>query len=69
MTRSVFSISAARCLYNASHYPGVCGYTKANQNGGQSGASGTLGIAVAAFTPRAAQLKQLSPIEHKWMAG
>jgi len=60
--------SVLRAAYNASHYPGVCGYTRANQHGCQSGTRGTLGVAVAAFTPRAAQLKQLSPSEHKWMA-
>ena len=60
--------SVLRAAYNASHSPGVCGYTKANQNDCQSGARGTLGVAVAAFTPRAAQLKQLSPSEHQWMA-
>ena len=60
--------SVLRAAYKASHYPGVCGYTKANQNNCQSGEKGTLDVAVAAFTPQFAQLKQLSPSEHEWMA-
>ena len=57
-----------RAVYNASRSPGVCGITQANKNDCRAGAKGTLGVAVAAFTSKAAQLKQLSQSEQKWLA-
>ena len=57
-----------RAVYNAARSPGVCGITQANKNDCRAGAKGTLGVAVAAFTSKAAQLKQLSQSEQKWLA-
>ena len=57
-----------RAVYNAARSPGVCGITQANENDCRAGAKGTLGVAVAAFTSQAVQLKQLSQSEQKWVA-
>ena len=57
-----------RAVINAARSPGTCDITQANENDCRVGAKGTLGVAVAAFTSQAAQLKQLSQREQKWVA-